>query len=924
MNLLAWSLLGFSVLAFPTIFVCVDVGGAVRARFIEAVDPSDLWSDDFEIMVPIYGSMRYLENVDYLAAYGAKVLICTTTAESDDFYDELDDVAAAHGFRVFRGEVGVQGVAGKRNTGGTVRDRLVRDGLAQVRAANVVCIDADTVTDRPLNELVGAMLANDFDMVSVRLVPSNVGRWITRLQAHEYRVAMSLRKVAPWLISGACHAARTDVHRDVMAHHSLFFQGNDVETGLIAHSLGYRVGHIPFDVPTAVPDSFRAWWRQRLAWSGGEVRLFVVNIHLIRRHPVLWIYGGLIVILATPFRWLTVLSATWVLGLVVVMYVLFALYLHARTRDRWSLVIPLYSAFSSLILTPLGLVSYVRMAITSRNWGHISTRSLRPSVVRVPAAVEPNRLVAVAATWPELERWIAAGATADAAGDWDDAFISWGRALDVVDAMAASDRPTVTDRADLFSCAQLAAERGHRPEAALVLAERAIAALADEADPKTRIRLFERLGHYLVLTGSEPARVVAALAVAIHVGEPLAPTDAYVQALLAAVAVTHERREYRARGQLLERASDAAEDLGSIHLLKRHVLPWVAYVRLLTGDLAGCLAALSRAWSMSLNPDDPMATVVVSALLIDALTRAGRVDDLDEIARTGFDAVNAGGLGDSWNASYLRRNAAVALIDAGRVADAAAIIDPVTEPGQVADMYVVSLRAELDVKRGRDSERPEPRTIGLDLRSPEPDLFLGGELDFQLRYAELALWDGEPGDALDQLLVGIEAAAVSDKAQFLGSALAMAMRACADLADAARAAGSRDALADALGRARALARWVDEWPVAPFGDRKLVARADADYWCWQAERNRAERIADPAPWLRAADEWDRLTRPHHAAYALLRAADALFAQDRMTDAELALARAARRAREHEPLAAAVRMSASAHDLSPLVAAQQRI
>jgi hypothetical protein len=40
-------------------------------------------------------------------------------------------------------------------------------------------------------------------------------------------------------------------------------------------------------------------------------------------------------------------------------------------RSRWLLVLPLYSAFSSLVLAPLGALWYIKMAATDRNAGLI-------------------------------------------------------------------------------------------------------------------------------------------------------------------------------------------------------------------------------------------------------------------------------------------------------------------------------------------------------------------------------------------------------------------------------------------------------------------------------------------------------------------------------------------------------------------------
>ena len=232
----------------------IDMIGYVRARRASTGRTAGSTCDDFHMLVPIYGSIRYLENVSYLATYGERVVLCTTTNEAPSFYADLLRIARSHGFAVFYGAAGGRSaVAGRRQTAGTTRDRLVRDALTTLTRPYVVCIDADTVTDRPLGELVGGLAAHGLDVGSVPLTPSNPEHWLGRLQTHEYRVAMLLRRIMPWMVSGGCHVARTAALADIMNRHSLFFQGNDVETGVIADLLGYRVGHIPFSVPTTVP-----------------------------------------------------------------------------------------------------------------------------------------------------------------------------------------------------------------------------------------------------------------------------------------------------------------------------------------------------------------------------------------------------------------------------------------------------------------------------------------------------------------------------------------------------------------------------------------------------------------------------------------------------------------------------------------------
>ena len=216
----------------PVAWMLIDSIGGLRAKHSAAVNVGSYIEEDFAVLVPIYGNIAYLENIHYLAGYGSRVVLCTTTHESDEFNTGLQEIAAAHGFRTFHTDAARTGTPGQRATGGTIRDTVIRDVLPHLTEHYVVCIDADTTSVEPLQRLVGAMRARGLDVASVRLVPSNGKRSIlTRLQSYEYRLAMRLRIIAPWLVSGACHAGRTSVVREIMARHSLFFQGNDVELG---------------------------------------------------------------------------------------------------------------------------------------------------------------------------------------------------------------------------------------------------------------------------------------------------------------------------------------------------------------------------------------------------------------------------------------------------------------------------------------------------------------------------------------------------------------------------------------------------------------------------------------------------------------------------------------------------------------------
>ncbi len=385
MTIASWAL-ALQLIGLVSLVVLVDSLPWLRSARLRPDWRRHPLREDFNVLVPIYGSVRYLENVGFLAAYGDRVILCTTTVESAEFDRELEGIAARHGFQICRTPVPNRTLSGQRATSGTIRDRVIRGALnTVVTQTYVVCIDADTVTRRPLAELAGAIEACKYDIVSVRLEVSNPEEsWLTRIQAGEYVVAMRLRLLFPWMVSGACHAGRAYALRDVMNHHSLFFQGNDVELGVIARLRNYRVGHIPFVVPTAVPSTPRAWLRQRLAWAGGEVRLFVANPQLAWRFPSLWLYG-LFVLITTPLRWLALIQHPWLtLGVLVLLYAVLAATISAGHR-RLALVQPFYGLIYSLFLVPLGLIWYVKMSAADSNWGLIRARKCRARGRRVAA-----------------------------------------------------------------------------------------------------------------------------------------------------------------------------------------------------------------------------------------------------------------------------------------------------------------------------------------------------------------------------------------------------------------------------------------------------------------------------------------------------------------------------------------------------------
>lgn len=348
--------------------------------------------DDYTILVPIFGNIKYLKNVRFLAPYGAKVVLCTTQGEAPEFDQALQAVADRHGFRIFRSEV-VQTSGSRTNpwrllsrtldsrsgaqraAAETARDRIIRESFAHVQTTFTIFLDGDTVASEDLGMLAAAARDSGHDIASVRILASRTATLAEKLQAIEYEAAMNARRIYPWLTSGACVIGRTRALHAIMYHHSLFFSGGDIEIGKLAKLLKYSVGHIPFVLYTDVPETLRAWFKQRVAWCGGDFRHAVINSHRYSwRHPFYFLYSTVIVHVLMPLRWYELLVHPRVLLTVIPVYWLLTLATNwGRLQPQFTLY-PFYSLVQVMIVVPLGMCMYVRMVVRSRNVGRIRLR----------------------------------------------------------------------------------------------------------------------------------------------------------------------------------------------------------------------------------------------------------------------------------------------------------------------------------------------------------------------------------------------------------------------------------------------------------------------------------------------------------------------------------------------------------------------
>jgi hypothetical protein len=340
------------------------------AGFRTVVHATDEASDDFTIVVPLYGHPRYFANRAALQPDRARTLLAIDTSceAMARFADELE----RRGWRVHR------------SNGTHSLSALLASALASVTTSWTIRLDGDAAfVDRPARAIAAAARSGA-DFFSVKVVPSHTRRLVEKLQAVEYAAAMLGRHHRPWLTSGACMLARTSAFAAVLAQHSQWFLGEDIETGLIARRLGFRVAHLDVNVCTDVPDSWRSLYRQRRGWWGGCFRQTWVNLDHCLDDPVSLVYRVALVWLLLYGKIHALATAGRLLPVVILLYTGVLAVSNWRIRSRWMILYPYYALVQAIVLPAFGAFEYARVARASRSIGRYRMPRRRPSA-RTPA-----------------------------------------------------------------------------------------------------------------------------------------------------------------------------------------------------------------------------------------------------------------------------------------------------------------------------------------------------------------------------------------------------------------------------------------------------------------------------------------------------------------------------------------------------------
>jgi DNA-binding CsgD family transcriptional regulator len=507
-----------------------------------------------------------------------------------------------------------------------------------------------------------------------------------------------------------------------------------------------------------------------------------------------------------------------------------------------------------------------------------------------------------AADRPALElRWrVLAARHADGLGAAREASVQWRRAIvlwreDRGRAVAVSE----FDPPQLYLRAAAATEIAGDGVTAAALTEEAVSRFADNCDAATKVSLYRAAGHYRSI--ESPKAGLAALSIAIQAGDGVAPTRDYVRAMRAYVNILQNE------GWLDEQDAMLAKGLGAARKMRNRaeemllLVDW-AWAKMSEGLAKEAVDAVEAARTLVPLPRDPVLEVKAGVGETEVLLKLGELDRVIEIGMPLIREAADRDYADSYRMHMLCGNVCEALVELGQVDPASTLIDPFTQDSPNRDSrFLYAVRADLDTRRGRF----EPARAYWAANREDHASVANAEMrtELMMLQAQSALWLADQVSVLTDAMPVLVHIGQTDRVRFGAQLFVLALQACADQAETARAIGDDAQLRSMLQHAERLTELRQSAKADPFAARPAPVACFAFGLTWAAEWSRLHGPTDPGAWERAALAWDALTRPHRAAYARWRQAEALFAQPRgRVHAAEVLRTAAAQAVQHIPLA----------------------
>lgn len=237
--------IGLPTVGIVVLLLAFDLQNLI-ARFKRAVPLQSESSTDYTLIVPLFGNPSVLTNMPFLLRHKAHVLMVLNTTNDEMVY--FAQRMELEGWRIHRTSF----------SGRPRISRLWQVGLSVVTTTYAMRVDADTRSPEDPGCAIRALELSGADYASAKVLVNEPRGFVQHLQATEYAMSMQARHFRPWMTSGACILGRTDALRATLAVHAHWWNGEDVEQGIIAKRYRMRVVHVDYKIYTDVPPTLRS------------------------------------------------------------------------------------------------------------------------------------------------------------------------------------------------------------------------------------------------------------------------------------------------------------------------------------------------------------------------------------------------------------------------------------------------------------------------------------------------------------------------------------------------------------------------------------------------------------------------------------------------------------------------------------------
>jgi len=417
------------------------------------------------------------------------------------------------------------------------------------------------------------------------------------------------------------------------------------------------------------------------------------------------------------------------------------------------------------------------------------------------------------------------------------------------------------DHAQLLEAAADAARRAGGVERALALVGEALEELGEHGPLERRLSLLVRRAELLSDLGRDnEGMAVLEDAVSLLPSDDRSSAGAEVHTSLARALLRIE--QIKRSGVVARRAIEAATAAGAFEpKLEAQIV--LAHAMVYTGDEEEGLRLMREAGEESQRAGLPWIATRALVNLSDLELMLGRYDDAVRTADEGMPMIEAAGF-ERTIGVFLRGNKGEALLRSGRWEEAMAAAAPDADAPGIYAGTMLLLRAELNMLSGRRNDaKAELREARRHLRRSASSQFA---LPLAGVEAELARSGGDLDGAREIVEQVLARTDIGEEQRYKWPVLSVGARI---EAERALTAGDRESPRTSMAALRAEAESMDATTASDRGHRALVA----------AEHARMAREGDVAAWADAVSACRAMNEPHPLAYALLRYAEALSAEN---------------------------------------------